>query len=213
MKTRSGVHQYDALKRVLDAFFAALGLLVSSPALVVVALLVFARLGRPVIFSQERPGRDGQIFRLYKFRTMKQFDTNKQLVTDEQRLTRFGRLLRSTSLDELPTLLNVLRGDMSVVGPRPLLSQYLDRYTPDQARRHDVRPGITGLAQVNGRNLLSWDEKFALDLQYIEGRRLGLDLKIVVATIGAVFSRSGISAPGEATASEFMGTDGIDLSS
>jgi lipopolysaccharide/colanic/teichoic acid biosynthesis glycosyltransferase len=164
-----------------------------------------------VIFSQERPGRGGQIFRLHKFRTMKEFDANEELVTDEQRLTEFGRMLRSTSLDELPTLLNVLRGDMSFVGPRPLLPKYLDRYTPDQARRHDVRPGITGLAQVNGRNLLSWDDKFALDLRYIENRRLGLDLKILVATIGAVFSRSGISAPGEATASEFMGTDGIDL--
>jgi lipopolysaccharide/colanic/teichoic acid biosynthesis glycosyltransferase len=196
---------YDALKRLLDVVAASSGLIVLSPVLAVVAALVGANLGRPILFRQDRPGKNGRVFRLYKFRTMKGVDLSLGLATDDERLSSFGRTLRSTSLDELPALVNVLKGDMSVVGPRPLLVRYLDRYTPRQARRHDVRPGITGLAQVNGRNSLGWDEKFALDVEYVDNRSLALDTKILWRTIAAVLRREGVSAQGEATTTEFVG--------
>ncbi|HYJ80566.1 MAG TPA: sugar transferase [Longimicrobiaceae bacterium] len=159
--------------------------------------------GPPVLFRQARPGRDGVVFELVKFRTMRHPDATH--VTDADRLTSVGRFLRSTSLDELPTLWNVVRGDMSLVGPRPLLMQYLERYDPEQARRHEVRPGVTGWVQVNGRNALSWDEKFALDVWYVDHVSLLLDLRILLGTLGAVLARKGISAGGQATMPEFMG--------
>ncbi len=197
--------RYDAVKRGIDILLAVVGLLVTLPIQIVIAALVALRLGRQVLFRQRRPGRDGVQFVLIKFRTMRDPDPARGLVTDAERLTSLGRLLRRTSLDELPTLWNVLRGDMSLVGPRPLLVQYLDRYTPEQARRHDVRPGITGLAQVRGRNALSWDEKFAADVEYVEHRSIRLDLAIVCRTIGTVLRRTGISANGQATMPEFFG--------
>jgi sugar O-acyltransferase (sialic acid O-acetyltransferase NeuD family) len=170
---------YDPVKRFIDVAVAAVLLVVTAPIQLVVALLVRSKLGRPVLFRQPRPGQDEHVFELAKFRTMRELDPARDLVTDADRLTPFGHLLRSTSLDELPTLWNVLKGDMSLVGPRPLLVRYLDRYTPEQRRRHEVRPGITGLAQVSGRNALSWEEKFALDVEYVEKRGLLLDLKIL----------------------------------
>ena len=191
------------MKRVLDVVFAGVVLLLCGPLLVVVALAVAFSLGRPVLFTQERPGRHGVAFRLVKFRTM--LDIGPGRVSDGERLTGLGRALRATSLDELPTLWNVLRGDMSIVGPRPLLVQYLDRYTPEQARRHEVRPGITGLAQVRGRNALCWEDKLALDVWYVDHRSLALDARIVAETVLAVLRRHGISADGEATAPEFLG--------
>lgn len=195
------------MKRVFDLLVAAMLMIVLSPLLLTVAMLVRLKLGSPVLFTQQRPGMQGYIFTLYKFRTMtdKQ-DATGQLLPDSERLTPFGRFLRSSSLDELLELWNVLKGDMSLVGPRPLLIQYLDRYTPEQARRHEMRPGITGLAQVSGRNALSWEEKFELDIWYIDNWSLWLDLKILSMTVLKVFKREGISANGEATAPEFMGT-------
>jgi len=161
-----------------------------------------------VIFTQERPGLHGRIFKMYKFRTMRDLrDAGGNLLPDEQRLTKLGRFLRSTSLDELPELFNVLKGEMSLVGPRPLLVAYLDRYTPEQARRHEVLPGITGWAQVNGRNAISWEEKFKLDVWYVDHQSFWLDLKILFMTLAKVFKREGISAEGSATAPEFMGSD------
>src|SRR5690606_1871893 len=168
-------------------------LVLFSPVLVVVSLLVYAKHGAPVIFRQQRPGYQGRPFRLYKFRTMRDaYDQGGQPLPDAQRLTAFGRFLRSTSLDELPELLNVLKGEMSIVGPRPLLMQYLERYTPEQARRHDVRPGITGWAQINGRNALSWEEKFQLDTWYVDNWRLLLDARILLGTLVKVDRRGGI---------------------
>jgi lipopolysaccharide/colanic/teichoic acid biosynthesis glycosyltransferase len=196
---------YDTAKRAIDLVVGSLALLASAPVQAVLAVLVRHKLGSPVLFRQKRPGKDEQIFELVKFRTMREPDPAAGLVTDADRITPFGSFLRSTSLDELPTLWNVVKGDMSLVGPRPLLVQYLDRYSPAQRRRHDVRPGLTGLAQVNGRNALSWDEKFAIDLDYVEKRSLRLDLKIIVATVAKVATRHGIAADGEATMSEFMG--------
>jgi lipopolysaccharide/colanic/teichoic acid biosynthesis glycosyltransferase len=172
-----------------------------------VALLVRKKLGAPVLFRQTRPGRHGRLFTLLKFRTMSDArDRAGQLLPDAQRLDAFGRWLRATSLDELPELFNVLRGDMSLVGPRPLLVQYLARYTPEQARRHDVRPGITGWAQVHGRNALCWEERFAMDLWYVEHRSLWLDLGILGRTVARVLKREGINAPGVATMPEFLGS-------
>ena len=195
------------VKRTLDIALAALGLLLAAPALLIVGLAVRLRLGSPVLFVQSRPGRRGQPFNMVKFRTMRDTrDAQGCLLPDAQRLTRFGRFLRSTSLDELPELWNVLRGDMSLVGPRPLLTEYLNRYTPAQMRRHDVRPGITGLAQVNGRNALTWEQKFAFDVEYVERCSLALDASILVRTIGQVVARRGISEHGHATAREFLGT-------
>ncbi len=195
--------RYDATKRALDASVAAVGLVATAPLQAVVALAVLAKHGRPVLFRQPRPGKDGRVFELVKFRTMLLPDA--QRVSDADRLTSLGALLRATSLDELPTLWNVLKGDMSLVGPRPLLVQYLERYSPEQARRHEVRPGITGLAQVRGRNNLDWDDKFALDVEYVDNRSLGLDLRILWETVAVVLLRRGISADGHVTMSEFRG--------
>ncbi|KRE43467.1 sugar transferase [Knoellia sp. Soil729] len=193
----------DVLKRVLDVGVSAVILVCSAPIQLVVAGAVLVAHGRPVFFRQSRPGRDGVVFELVKFRSMR--EVRGRHVSDAQRLTSTGRFLRSTSLDELPTLWNVLKGDMSLVGPRPLLVEYLDRYTPEQARRHEVRPGVTGLAQVSGRNSLSWEDKFALDVDYVERRSLALDLSVIGRTVVAVLRRQGISGEGEATMSEFVG--------
>jgi sugar transferase EpsL len=194
-------------KRTLDLVLTAGALLPLSPLIAALALLVRTRLGTPVLFRQQRPGVNGRPFTLFKFRTMTDgCDAQGHLLPDVERLTPFGRFLRSTSLDELPELWNVLRGDMSLVGPRPLLMQYLDRYTPKQARRHEVRPGITGWEQVNGRNTLTWEQKFALDVWYVDHVSLALDVKIIVLTISKIIKREGISEPGQATAQEFLGT-------
>jgi lipopolysaccharide/colanic/teichoic acid biosynthesis glycosyltransferase len=198
---------YDVAKRALDAAASAVGLVVLSPVILITALVVRLNLGSPVLFTQPRPGRGGRVFRLYKFRSMRNVDESRGLVTDEQRLTRFGRILRSTSLDELPSLWNVLHGDMSVVGPRPLLVEYLPRYTPEQARRHEVRPGITGLAQVNGRNTVEWEQRFELDVQYVDRRSLALDARILVDTVRSVVAREGISAEGHVTMRKFGEAD------
>lgn len=194
---------YDSIKRLLDIVASAVALVLLSPVIALVAITVALRLGRPVLFVQPRPGRDGRVFLLRKFRSMRDVDEARGLVSDADRLTSFGRALRATSLDELPSLWNVLRGDMSIVGPRPLLVEYLPRYTPQQARRHEVRPGITGLAQANGRNALSWEDKFALDVEYVDNRSLGLDARIILATLRAVIVREGISAEGQATMTKF----------
>lgn len=191
------------MKRCLDVTVSAIGIVVTAPVQVVTAAVVLWAHGRPALFRQARPGRDGVVFELVKFRTMRHPDATH--VTDAERLTSVGRVLRSTSLDELPTLWNVLRGDMSLVGPRPLLVEYLPRYSPEQARRHEVRPGITGLAQVSGRNGLSWEEKLALDVEYVDRRSLRLDLAILASTVRSVLMRQGISGEGEATMSVFMG--------
>jgi lipopolysaccharide/colanic/teichoic acid biosynthesis glycosyltransferase len=195
------------MKRTIDLLVSFLLLVILSPVYLLLFLFVWLFLGWPVIFTQARPGLHGKLFRLYKFRSMRDLrDAQGHLLPDEQRLTRFGRFLRSSSLDELPELFNVLKGEMSLVGPRPLLVQYLERYTPEQARRHEVRPGITGWAQVNGRNAITWEEKFALDVWYVDHRSFWLDIKILLMTLGKVFKREGISAAGSATAPEFMGT-------
>jgi len=197
---------YDPVKRVLDLLVSGALLVLTLPLQGILAGLVRRKLGSPVLFRQERPGKDERIFELVKFRTMLEPDAARGLVTDEQRLTRFGALLRSTSLDELPTLWNVIKGDMSLVGPRPLLVRYLDRYSETQRRRHEVRPGITGLAQVSGRNALTWDDKFAKDVEYIDNRNLILDLRIAWRTVAQVLKRDGISAEGDVTMPEFMGS-------
>ena len=195
-------------KRLFDLILSLFMLILLSPVMLIIALLVRVRLGKPVLFSQERPGRHGQLFRLYKFRTMRDlFDAEGKPLPDEERLTPFGHFLRASSLDELPELINVLKGEMSLVGPRPLLVAYLDRYTPEQARRHEVLPGITGWAQVNGRNALSWEDKFRLDVWYVDNQSLWLDLKILFLTLWKAIKREGINAPGSATAPEFMGSD------
>jgi sugar transferase EpsL len=195
------------MKHFFDFFSVVLGLVLITPLLGVTAILVRIKHGSPVLFSQTRPGLYGKPFTMYKFRTMTdQRDAAGNLLLDEKRLTPFGKFLRSTSLDELPELLNVLKGEMSLVGPRPLLMEYLDRYTPEQARRHEVRPGITGWAQVNGRNAISWEEKFKLDVWYVDNRSLWLDIKILWMTFVKVFKREGISQEGQATAEKFMGT-------
>jgi lipopolysaccharide/colanic/teichoic acid biosynthesis glycosyltransferase len=194
-------------KRLFDCVVAALGLLLLSPILLALGLVVALSMGRPVLFVQQRPGLRGTPFRLVKFRTMRDADdADGRPLHDAERLTATGRLLRATSLDELPELWNVLRGEMSLVGPRPLLMRYLDRYTPEQARRHEVRPGITGLVQIRGRNGLSWDEKFALDTWYVDHRSARVDAGILWGTLRAVLWRDGISAAGEATTHEFMGS-------
>lgn len=197
---------FDLIKRLIDLVAAAFGLVVTAPVQAVVALMVRRKLGHPALFRQRRPGRYGEPFTLVKFRTMLDVDETRGMVADADRLTPFGATLRSTSLDELPTLWNVLRGDMSLVGPRPLLMRYLDRYTPEQARRHEVRPGITGLVQVSGRNMLSWEEKFAADLAYVDRRSLGLDIVILLRTLMSVIGRVGVSATGNVTMPEFFST-------
>ncbi len=194
------------IKRLFDFFWALGWLVLLSPLLVVIALLVWWRLGSPVLFRQVRPGLNGSPFEMLKFRTMREAtDAAGQRLPDSERLTRFGSWLRATSLDELPELWNVLRGDMSLVGPRPLLVEYLDRYSPEQARRHEVRPGVTGWAQVNGRNAIGWEEKFRLDVWYVDNRSLWLDLKILLITVCQVLSRKGISATDHVTMPEFEG--------
>jgi len=202
---------YDLVKRATDVAGALVLLVLSAPVQLVVALLVRIKLGSPVLFLQERPGRDGEIFTLRKFRTMLTVDESRGIVTDEQRLTQFGRTLRATSLDELPALVNVVRGDMSIIGPRPLLVSYLERYSATQARRHEVRPGITGLAQVNGRNDVDWARKLDLDVQYVDRRSFRLDASILLRTVAVVVSRKGVSAEGHASAPEFTGTSDRDL--
>ena len=198
---------YQIIKRAFDLTASAVGLIVLSPLLLILALLVRVNLGSPVLFSQERPGLHGKIFRLYKFRSMKNAaDSKGNLLPDEERLSRFGGILRASSLDELPELFCVLKGDMSLVGPRPLLVKYLPLYTPEQRRRHDVLPGITGWAQVNGRNAISWEEKFRLDVWYVDNWTPLLDLKILFLTVKKVFIREGISAENRATTEEFKGS-------
>lgn len=193
-------------KRISDILVASLGLMVLSPMVVVLALLIRTNIGSPILFAQQRPGLHGKPFTIYKFRTMTDARDNEgNLLPDAERLTRLGRFLRSTSLDEVPELFNVLKGEMSLVGPRPLLMKYLPLYTEEQARRHEVHPGITGWAQINGRNAISWEEKFALDVWYVEHCSFWLDLKIIALTIWKVLRREGINHQGEATMSEFMG--------
>jgi len=193
-------------KRLLDLLLAVPALVILSPVMAVTALIILFKEGRPVLFRQQRPGRGGKLFTLNKFRTMRNaVDRQGRPLPDEQRLSRFGRALRSTSIDELPELFNVLRGEMSIVGPRPLLAAYLERYNAQQARRHEVLPGITGWAQINGRNALTWDEKFRLDVWYVDHWSLWLDIKIIALTVLKVIRREGISQEGHATAEEFRG--------
>lgn len=195
------------LKRLFDIIASAAALILLLPVLLILMLLVRVKLGRPVFFRQIRPGKDGELFEMIKFRTMLDaIDSSGNPLPDSERLTKFGAFLRSTSLDELPGLWNVLKGDMSLVGPRPLLVEYLELYSPEQARRHEMRPGITGWAQVNGRNAISWEDKFKLDVWYVDNQSLWLDLKILLLTVKKVFVREGISADGEATMSKFKGT-------
>jgi sugar transferase EpsL len=202
---------HDAVKRGFDVVGAGAALVVLSPLLAVLAVLVRLRMGAPVLFRQPRPGLHGQIFEILKFRTMTDArDAWGELLPDADRLTGFGRFLRRSSLDELPELVNVLRGEMSLVGPRPLRVEYLPLYSPEQARRHDVRPGITGWAQVNGRNAVSWSEKFELDVWYVDHRSLRLDLKILWATVAEVVGGRGISAEGHATMELFTGNNGSE---
>ncbi|UVL17972.1 sugar transferase [Pseudomonas sp. B21-023] len=194
------------MKRLVDVVLASLGLLVLAPVILLVAIAIRRRLGSPVIFSQVRPGLHGKPFKMVKFRTMRDaFDTDGNPLPDAQRMTPFGNFLRASSLDELPELWNVLKGDMSLVGPRPLLMEYLPLYSSEQYRRHEVRPGISGWAQVNGRNALSWEDKFDLDVWYVDNRSLTLDLKIIFLTLKKVVIREGINGAGEATMSKFTG--------
>ncbi len=194
------------VKRLSDFFLASLALVLLSPALLVLSILVAIQDGFPILFRQKRPGLRGEVFTIYKFRTMrKAVDANGQPLPDAQRLTRLGRFLRSTSLDELPELINILKGDMSLVGPRPLLVEYLPLYSRQQARRHEVLPGLTGWAQVHGRNALTWQEKFALDVWYVDHWTFWLDVKIITLTIVKVLKREGVSQPGQATAEPFRG--------
>lgn len=195
------------IKRCLDIILSFVTLLLLSPLLIIVSILVKFKLGSPVLFRQQRPGKNGKIFCIYKFRTMTDAkDDNGNLLPDGIRLTKFGQFLRSTSIDELPELLNILKGDMSIVGPRPLLVQYLDRYTEEQRHRHDVRPGLTGLAQINGRNGITWEEKFSYDLAYVRNVTFLGDCKIILKTVIKVFEREGISSATSVTMEEFKGS-------
>lgn len=194
------------IKRLLDITFASIGLLLLLPVVLIVAILVRFKLGAPILFRQPRPGLHGHIFNMYKFRSMNEKkDENGALLPDDVRLTSFGKTLRSTSLDELPGLWSVLKGDMSLVGPRPLLVEYLPLYSAEQNRRHSVKPGITGWAQINGRNNISWQEKFEFDVWYVDNRSFWLDIKIIIATVRKVFFRADISAEGEVTMTKFHG--------
>lgn len=209
MAAQSPEDTHLIVKRTMDVVLAAFALVVLSPIILLLAGLVRLRMGRRIIFKQVRPGRGGQPFTLLKFRTMREVvDRQGNPLPDEHRLTALGRLLRRTSLDELPELWNVLRGDMSLVGPRPLLMEYLDRYSPKQASRHELRPGITGLAQVSGRNALSWEERLELDTWYVENQSLSLDLRILARTLWEVVTMRGINAPGHATMPTFDGNPG-----
>ena len=209
MVHKKGIYE-KYIKRPQDFLCSLLAIIILSPVMLIVAILVRTKLGSPIIFKQQRPGKDAQIFNLYKFRTMtNEKDENGELLPDEVRLTRFGKILRSTSLDELPELFNILLGNMAVVGPRPLLVRYLDRYNEHQKRRHEVRPGFTGLAQVNGRNAISWEEKFDYDVKYVDNITFLGDWKIIFKTIAVVFKRTGISSETSATMEEFMGNEEI----
>lgn len=201
---------YDVTKRALDLLVGVPAAVLSLPVQAAVALAVRRRLGSPVLFRQTRPGLAGRPFTMIKFRTMRPVDPQRGLIDDASRMDPFGSWLRATSLDELPTLWNLVRGDLSLVGPRPLLMQYLPRYTPQQARRHEVKPGLTGLAQVNGRNAISWEDRLRLDVQYVDRRCLRLDLDILAQTVALVLRRRGVSAPGQATMSEFLGSPAGD---
>lgn len=195
------------IKRFFDIVFSLIGMLVLGPLIMILSVFVRIDTGGPVFFLQPRIGLNGKPFVLCKFKTMLNYtDKNGVQLPDEERLTRFGRLLRSTSLDELPELINIIKGDMSFVGPRPLLLKYLTLYTAEQARRHSIKPGLTGWAQVNGRNNISWEEKFRLDVWYVDNQSFELDLRIIFLTLGKVFSREGINQDGHATAKEFMGS-------
>ena len=192
------------IKRILDFVLSLLALIVLSPIMLVIYILVIIKLGRPAIFKQQRPGKNEKIFTLYKFRTMTdEKDSEGNLLPDEVRLTKFGKFLRSTSLDELPELINIIKGDMAIVGPRPLLVEYLDYYTEEEKHRHDVRPGLTGLAQVNGRNSITWEQKFKKDIEYVNNITSIKDLKIILKTVAKVFKKEGISQQGEATMERF----------
>lgn len=194
----------NGVKRIIDMALSLCGIIVLSPVYLVLWVLIRCKLGKPVLFTQERPGKKEKIFKLYKFRSMTdERDENGQLLPDEVRLTRFGKLLRSTSLDELPELFNILKGDMSLIGPRPLLVKYLPYYTEEERHRHDVRPGLTGLAQVNGRNALGWEERFAYDLEYVEKCSLLMDLKILGMTVGKVLKRTGTLSGADQTVADF----------
>ena len=207
MQHKAGFYE-KFVKRFFDLVLSGMALLMLSPVLLVTAILVRTQLGSPVIFCQERPGKDEKIFRLHKFRSMSDArDENGALLPDEVRLGRFGRILRATSIDELPELFDIFRGKMSIVGPRPLLVKYLPLYNAQQHHRHDVRPGLTGWAQVHGRNLASWEEKFAYDVDYVQQISFGMDVKIILMTIRCVFAREGISAEGSATMEAFTGTE------
>ena len=209
MRHKAGFYE-KYIKRLLDIVLSGCALIVLSPLLVVTAILVRVKLGSPVIFCQERPGKDEKIFKLHKFRSMTdETDDKGELLPDEMRLTRFGRFLRSTSLDELPELWDILIGNMSIIGPRPLLVKYLPLYNDEQRRRHEVRPGLTGWAQVHGRNLTSWEERFAYDTYYVDHLSFALDVKIVFMTVHCVFAREGISAEGSATMEAFTGTEAV----
>lgn len=198
-------------KRALDLALTVPAAVLSLPLQAVVALAIRRTMGSPVLFRQPRPGLHGQVFEMVKFRTMRDPDPARGVVDDADRLTRLGRLLRATSLDELPSLWNVVSGDMSLVGPRPLLVRYLDRYSPEQARRHEVRPGLTGLAQVSGRNALTWERKLALDVEYVDHHTLRGDLRILAATVGKVLKREGVTGDQSATMTEFWGTTRPEL--
>jgi len=196
------------IKSILDRLVAAIALLLLCPLLLIIAIAIYIHMGSPILFTQPRPGKDGRIFTFYKFRTMTNGrDADGNLLPDEKRLTDLGRFLRRTSLDELPQLWNILKGDMSLVGPRPLKVEYLEYYSPEQARRHEVKPGITGWTQINGRNALSWEKKFELDVWYVEKWSLGLDLKILLLTPIKVIKQEGISAEGYVTMPTFMGSN------
>ncbi|MCI6354400.1 sugar transferase [Eubacterium coprostanoligenes] len=199
---------YKYIKRILDIISSLLAIIILSPLLAVTAVLVETKLGSPVLFKQERPGKDEKIFTLMKFRTMTdERDENGELLPDEVRLTKFGKFLRSTSIDELPELFNILKGDMSVIGPRPLLVEYIPRYNEHQHRRHEVRPGLSGWAQVNGRNTVSWEDKFNMDVEYVENYSMFMDIKILFMTIVNVLKHDGISSETSATMEEFMGLE------
>lgn len=206
MQRRIGLYERFG-KRLLDILLSGTALLVLSPLLLVTAILVRVKLGSPVIFCQERPGKNEKIFKLHKFRSMTDArDENGELLPDRERLTAFGKALRATSIDELPELFDIFRGKMSIVGPRPLLVKYLPLYNEEQHHRHDVRPGLTGWAQVHGRNLTSWEERFQYDVEYVQHISFALDVKIVFMTVRCVFAREGISAEGSATMEAFTGT-------
>ncbi len=199
---------YKYVKRILDVISSLLAIIILSPLLAVTSVLVKTKLGSPVLFKQERPGKNEKIFTLMKFRTMTdERDENGELLPDEVRLTKFGKFLRSTSIDELPELFNILKGDMSVIGPRPLLVQYLPRYNEHQHRRHEVKPGLSGWAQVNGRNAISWEEKFDFDVEYVDNYSLLMDIKVLFMTVANVLKRDGISSETSATMEEFMGNE------